>query len=161
MPIVKKIMANVFGTMCLLWISSTVVTLQLLSVTVVHLRAYDRPLSKSLACYANTSSFCMVTPISLLPTRLVPQYGSTCGRLWTTLPTVPFSCRVSLIAWTHHEAPGRHMICNRRWHATSWHLLATDTWHQFLLCQDISLGATAGQMFKCQWRLCGLMSTIF
>jgi hypothetical protein len=62
---------------------------------------WQATITKSLGCFAK-ASFCMETTISLRSTRIVPYYDSTCGRLWTTLLTIPHPRPVSWISWTHH-----------------------------------------------------------
>ena len=43
-----------------------------------------------------------------------------------------------------------------RWYEASCHLQATNIWHWFLLLRDRAcVGATVGQVLKCQWWLCG------
>jgi hypothetical protein len=150
MPSVGKIMANVF------WDHKDMLIVDSLdNGSTAATKCYcgtletlwQATVTKSLVCYA-MASLCMVTT-----TRTVPHYHSTCVRFHSTLPTIPLPCPVSLKSWTHHEAPHWHAIYSGCWYALRWHLLATDSWHQFLMCQDISLGVQAGQMFKCQWRL--------
>jgi hypothetical protein len=50
--------------------------------------------------------------------------------------------------WTTEEAPGWKAIHNRRWSSASRHVLASGTWHWFLLCWDRCLGVPLGQMLK-------------
>ena len=55
----------------------------------------------------------------------------------------------------------KHLAGNRCWHEASCHLLAYDTWHQFLLYLDTGIGATMAQLLKCHlWLHEGLMLTI-
>jgi len=114
-PSVGKIMANVF------WDHKDVLIVDSLDYgntattecqcsTLETLR--QATITKSLGCFAK-ASFCVVTTISLRSTRIVPYYDSTCGRLWTTLLTIPLPCPVSLVSWTHHEAVDWHAIYSR------------------------------------------------
>jgi hypothetical protein len=55
----------------------------------------------------------------------------------------------------------KHLAGSRYWYEANCHLLAYDTWHQFLLYLDTGLGATVAQLLKCQlWLHEGLMHTI-
>jgi hypothetical protein len=61
-----------------------------------------------------------------------------------------------------YEEPGLQTVCDGCQCEASCHFLATETQHQFLSCQDTSLGTVVRQMLKHQWWDCGgLMCTIF
>lgn len=127
MPSVGKIMANVFWNHNKVLIVNPLdygktATTECQCSTLEML--WQATITKSLGCFA--------------------KVNQNSGRLWTTILTIPLPCPVSLISWTHHEALDWHAIYSRCWCASRWHLLATDTWHQFLPSQDINLGVTAG-----------------
>jgi hypothetical protein len=54
---------------------------------------------------------------------------------------------------TCEEAFQWQMTCNRRRREANSQLLATEAWHRFLPRRVESFGATARQMFGCQWWL--------
>jgi hypothetical protein len=68
-------------------------------------------------------------------------------RLAAWLPATPVSLRSSSNTKFWRED------CNRRWREASCHLLATDTWHRFILHRDTISIPTVGKMLKCHWRL--------
>jgi len=90
---------------------------------------------------------------SILSTGLVTGYSTTTARLQTTLPTVPISDPVIPFLQIPYQPPGQQMIYNRCQCETCCQLLATDTWHWLILCQDTNLSATVGQIPKHPWWL--------
>jgi hypothetical protein len=75
-------------------------------------------------------------------------------------PTIPVLCpetSTSLDCFrSTHQATD--LLQMQRWSTLS--TPVWDTWHQFMVCWDTSLGATVGQMVKCEWWPHGcLMST--
>jgi hypothetical protein len=85
----------------------------------------------------------------------VTGYSTITERLQTILPTVPISGPVIQSLQTPYQAPGQQMIYNRCHCETCCQLLARDTWHWLILCQDTNLSATVGQILKHPWWLNG------
>ena len=93
--------------------------------------------AKGLSYCTKVSSFCMKMPGDIHPTGLTTVHGCTSDRLWISpnLVSSVFSLTESLRStWLASN-------CSRCWCEARYHLLATDTQQQCLLC-SISLGTT-------------------
>jgi hypothetical protein len=82
------------------------------------------------------------------PVRLVPTYGTMAGRLQTTFVQSWANDQWFPIFWTPQEETDWQVIGSSCWCEMSFHLLATDTLCQIILCQDTGLGAMVGQMLQ-------------
>ena len=90
----------------------------------------------------------------VLPNKLLTGYGVYSCVAMEHLPYTP-----KLAPRNFHQFFGHNKLLAAKQFA-SCHLLATDTWHRYLLCWDTKLDASVGQMLACPWWLCaGLMCT--
>lgn len=87
---------------------------------------------------------CSTWPIrhTALGPMLPTGYSSMVGRSLMTPPAVLTSCLVIYIFWTPYKAPGWQTICQRPPHEAGCHPMFTNTWNQFLPCQDKVLMVT-------------------
>jgi len=118
-------------------------SLDQLSVIMVHLRGFGRPfVSKHLVCCCKPSSFFVFKPGSMD----YPPYSSD------------LAIR-DFYFWTTCEAPGWQMMYGWPRHDANGHL-SLDTRNRFLGPQYTSLGVVLAHRFKCQWWRYELIYTI-
>jgi hypothetical protein len=100
-------------------------------------------------CCEEASYCCTITPVHTQATAL--QLGGTGPYSLQPWPGTEWFWSL----WTTEETPGWKAIRNRRWSSASRHVLASASWHWFLLCWDRYLGVPEGQMLRQVWKLCG------
>jgi len=94
-------------------------------------------------------------PGPILLTRIVTYYSTMAGRLLTAMFIDPSPAQWIPSLWAPYKTSAWQATGNRCYCEPSCLLLATDTWHRFLPHWNTSLGATVGQMLKCQWLIWG------
>jgi hypothetical protein len=137
------------------------VTLQLLSVIVVHFKGYGRLfITKDLSWHNKTSSICMIMSGPKLPARLVTSYGYY-G--WEDMDHPCYSLILHTVISISLD-PFRSIWQANTWQQKpTWSALSPSGYTDFTpicLWQDASL-ATVEQIVVHHWFLCGyLMTTI-
>ena len=122
-----------------------VVTVQLLSFIVVLWQAI---------CYGTVAYLlhCTIMPGFKLPTGLITGYSAVASEVTDKPPAVPISCSLVSISFDQQvNWLASDLLLISAWR--SCHFLAAGPWHTFLLCWDVCLDATVGQVLNWHWWL--------